>query len=277
MEAKLLTAQRFVNMETGISYRYVYSETEYFRPHYHDYFEIFLVLSGSARHLVNRQEYRLQPRNLVFVRSSDIHDYVSDGDGYSMLNITFTRQTLQELFAFLGDGFPAYALLNAPQPPQVLLTAEAFESISTRMTAVRTMDASDTPALKTALRILLLELFFRHFSGFVGEEDRTPQWLDTACEQIRRSGRFVGGSEAFFALTGRSREHVCRCMKQYKGITVSEFINDLRLHYIANMLRYSNHSVAQIVFASGFNNLSWASTLFKKKFGITMAAYRKDI
>lgn len=103
----------------------------------------------------------------------------------------------------------------------------------------------------------------------------TPQWLDTACDQMRRSGSFVEGSEAFFALTNRSREHVCRCMKKYKGITVSEFVNDLRLHYIANMLRFSNHSIAQIVFASGFNNLSWAASLFKKKFGTTMAAYRK--
>ena len=64
-------------------------------------------------------------------------------------------------------------------------------------------------------------------------------------------------------------------MKKYKGMTVSEFVNDLRLHYIANMLRCSNHTVAQIVFASGFNNISWASGLFKKKFGVTMHTYRK--
>ena len=277
MEPKLLTAQRFVNMETGISYRYVYSETEYFRPHYHDYYEVFLVLSGSARHLVGNQEYRLQPNHLVFIRPSDIHDYISDGDGYSMLNITFTRQTLRELFAFLGDGFPAFSLLNAPHPPQLLLTQQAFDSINARMTAVRAMDASNTVALKTALRILLLEIFGQHLSGFAEDRGQSPQWLDTACEQMRLSGRFVEGSEAFFALTDRSREHVCRCMKKYKGITVSDFVNDLRLHYIANMLRFSNHSIAQIVFSSGFNNLSWAATLFKKKFGTTMAAYRKNI
>ena len=50
MDAKLLTADRFVDMRTGIMYRYVHSETEYFRPHYHDYCEVFEVLEGAAQH-----------------------------------------------------------------------------------------------------------------------------------------------------------------------------------------------------------------------------------
>ena len=274
MEPKLLTANRFVDMKTGISYRYVYSHTEYFRPHYHDYSEVFLVLSGSARHLVNKREHPLQPRLLVFIRPSDIHDYTSGNGGYSMLNITFTQQTLQEVLSFLGDGIPGYALLHAPEPPQVLLTQQDFDQINHRMTAIRAIPEADVPARKMALRILLLDLFSRYFSGFSGNREAVPQWLEAACDRLRRSGNFAEGSEALFSLTDRSREHVCRCMKKYKGMTVSEFVNDLRLHYIASMLRCSNHPIGQIVFDSGFNNISWASTLFKKRFGTTMHAYR---
>ena len=275
MEAKLLTAERFVDRRTGISYRYVYSETERFRPHYHDYCEIFLVLSGGARHLVGQEEFPLQPRQLVFVRPSDTHDYISDGGGYSMLNITFTMETLQGMFAYLGDGFPAAALMNARIPPQVMLSQQAVETFNARMAAVQAIDADDVEARKTALRILLFEVFSRHFSGFVGDGNAVPHWLEIACDQMRRDGSFVDGSEALFALTDRSREHVCRCMKKYMGITVSEFVSQLRLRYIASMLRSSNLSVSQIVFESGFGNLSWAARLFKEKYGMTMGAYRK--
>lgn len=59
------------------------------------------------------------------------------------------------------------------------------------------------------------------------------------------------------------------------GVTLSEFVNDLRLSFIANMLKNSNHDIADIVFDSGFGNLSWASDLFKKKYGVTMSEYRK--
>lgn len=276
MEAKLLTAQRFVDTKTGISYRYVYSDTEYFRPHYHDYCEIFMVLSGGARHLVNGCEFRLQPRQLVFVRPEDTHDYISDGGGYSMLNITFTRQTLQGLFAYLDDGFPAAALMRAQYPPQLLLTGEEFDRINSHMTAIRALDGADVAARKTALRVLLFEVFSRCFSSFTTESSAVPRWLEEACSRFRSTGGFVEGAQRLYELTDRTREHVCRSMKKYMGITVSEYINDLRLHYIASMLRSSNHSISQIVYESGFHNLSWAGRLFRRRYGRSMQDYRKS-
>ena len=276
MEPKLLTASRFVDARTGISYRYVYSETEYFRPHYHDYYEIFLVLSGKARHLVGNRESTLHTGDLVFIRPSDIHDYISDGGGYSMLNITFTKDTLNGLFAFLGDGFPAAELLRAARPPKVVLEQSEIDAVNSRMNAIRSIDHEDVSQLKTALRVLLFELFSKYFSDFVTEHKDIPSWLTEACNQMQRSGCYVEGSEAMFALSGRTREHVCRSMKKYMGITVSDFVNELRLRYIASMLKSSNHTISQIVFSSGFNNLSWASELFKKKYGVNMRDYRRN-
>lgn len=278
MEPKLLTAQRFVDMRTEISYRYVHSETEYFRPHYHDYCEVFLVLEGSARHLVGQSESRLQPGDLVFIRPSDTHDYVSTGgSGFTMLNITFTLATLQQLLDYLGEGFPARALLEAALPPSVQLTAGEMEGIHARMAAIAAISREDTAALKTALRVLLFEVFTRYFSQYTTDRPALPEWLETLCTQVRTTGGFVEGSEKLFAMTDRSREHVCRSMKKYMGVTVSEFINDLRLRYIASMLHSGNRTVAEIVFASGFNNLSWASELFKAKYGMTMRQFRKQV
>jgi AraC-like DNA-binding protein len=65
-------------------------------------------------------------------------------------------------------------------------------------------------------------------------------------------------------------------MKAYTDMTVTEFINDLRLNYIANMLQNSNHTVTEIIFDSGFNNISWAARLFKEKYGESMRQYRKN-
>ena len=76
------------------------------------------------------------------------------------------------------------------------------------------------------------------------------------------------------ALSGRSREHLSRSMKKYMNTTISEFINDLRLNYIANMLRNSNKKISDIIFDSGFNTLSLASTLFVKKYGMNMRQFR---
>lgn len=275
MEPKLLTASRFVDQETGISYRYIFSDTEYFRPHYHDYYEVFLTLKGKALHLVNGERIRLAERTLVLVRPSDCHDYIcEDEEAYSMLNITFTAQTAGELFDYLGDGFPKEELLNAPLPPQAHVSKGELERIERQMRSIRALKPGEYKKRKTALRLLLLRLITDHFSEPVADTDEMPLWLEQMCAKLR-DGDFAQGSDYFFSLTDKTREHVSRCMKRCTGMTVSEYINDLRINYIANMLCNSNHSVTEIIFESGFNNISWAGEQFKKRFGVTMREYRK--
>lgn len=277
MEAKLLTAERFVDMRTEIMYRHIVSDTEYFRPHYHDYCEIFLVLEGKAQHLVNGKVIPLNTREMVFIRPSDTHDYASvDGQAFSMLNITFTTNTLKTVFEFLGEGFNSTQLLESKFPPSIRLTSGEFAVFKTRMNSIQAIPTTDVAALKTALRVLLLDLFTMYFSDFHTSTDDIPLWLTTLCTQMRKDGNYIKGSEQMYALTQKSREHVCRSMKKYIGMTVSEFINDLRLNHVANMLHNSNQTITQIVFDSGFTNMSWAAECFRKKYGMTMREFRNN-
>ncbi|MBR6726967.1 MAG: helix-turn-helix domain-containing protein [Clostridia bacterium] len=278
MEPKLLTAERFVDSRTGCSYRYVYSDTEYFRPHYHDYYEIFLLLDGEAVHCVNGEQIPLKRGTLVFIRPADTHDYVlREGKKFSMLNITFTKETAELLFAFLGDGFAPERLLDPPLPPTVLLPAPSLDYVIGQMTAIRAIDAAAPERLKTALRILIFRILTRFFAALPeSAEADLPPWLARLCNEMRKDGNFTYGIERMLTLCDKSREHISRSLKKHLGLTPSEFINDLRLNFIANMLKNSNHGVAEIVFESGFGNLSWAAELFRQKYGMTMSAYRKN-
>jgi len=277
MEPKLLTANRFVDMRTEINYRYVVSDTEYFRPHYHDYFEVFLLLEGTAMHCINGTVRKLLPGSIVFIRPADVHDYYCDkGTSFSMLNITFTEKTFREMTVFLGEGFPAEKLSKASMPPEVRLTEHEFTRLIRKMTDIRAIDASDFATLKTSLRIFLFGIFTKYFSDYEAWDDTMPEWLNRLCEEMKRNGNFTLGSARMQELGGKSREHISRCLKKHTGLTVSEFVNDLRLKFIANMLRNSNHSISDIIYESGFNNLCHASRLFKEQYGMTMREYRNN-
>lgn len=278
MEPKLLTADRFVDSRMGCSYRYVYSDTEYFRPHYHDYYEIFLLLEGEAVHCVNGARIPLKRGSLVFIRPSDTHDYLlRDGKAFSMLNITFTAETADALLDFLGEGFAPHRLFDPQFPPTVLLPSASFDYVIGQMTAIRAIDGNDPNAIKTAIRILIFRILTRFFAAISEpQEAALPTWLASLCAEMRKNGNFVYGIERLLSLAGKSREHVARSMKRYMGLTPSEFINDLRLNFIANMLKNSNHGIADIVFESGFGNLSWAAEQFHKKYGVAMSVYRKN-
>lgn len=276
MRPKLLTADRFVDREAGCSCRYVWSTTEYFRPHYHDYYELFVILDGTATHCINGGHVTLSTGDMAFVRPRDVHDYICEnGKKFSMLNMTFTCETAEELFAFLGEGFPSRTLLQAPLPPMVHLSEHELSWFNSRVERIFTLDAEDKVALKTAIRILLFRIFTKFYSEADTDNSSMPPWLDRLLDSMRQNSNYIYGVDRMLALSDKSREHTLRSIKKYTGMTATEYINGLRLSYIANMLLNSNHSISDIIFESGFNNISWASSLFKQKYGMTMTAYRK--
>ena len=275
MEPKCLTADRFVDSKMHISYRYVFRETEYFRPHFHDYYEVFLVLDGKAVHEVNGVSVPLTAGDLVFIRPRDTHDYhMMDDQPFSFMNITLTAETMDELFSYLSDGFPSAGLLHASLPPVRNLPEREQEWINGQMSMIRAIEPDEFNRIKTALRILLLRIFTKYFAELEPEESLVPSWLEAMCAVMRTGRNFAEGTGFFYSLTDKTREHVSRSMKKYMGVTVTEYINSLRLNYIANMLRNSNHPISHIVFESGFNNISWASEQFRARYGMTMRQFR---
>ena len=275
MEAKLLTADRFVDSKTQCSYRYVLSSTEYFRPHYHDYYEIFVMLDGKAKHCVNGCIVPLIKGDMVFIRPRDTHDYICEnGKTFSMMNITITANTIDDLFLYLGEAFPSKPLKALALPPTIHLSDKELEWFNMRMDGIISINSENYNKIKTALRVLLFRIFTKFFADFSDDETEMPLWLNELLDSMQQNGNFIIGLDRLMTLTPKTREHTLRSIKKYTGVTATEYINTLRLNYIANMLRNSNHSISDIIFESGFNNISWASTLFRKKFGVSMREYR---
>lgn len=275
MNPKILSSKHEFDANLECLYRYVYSDTEFFNPHCHEFYEIFLILDGNAMHIVNGTKVPLAKGSLVFVRPNDIHDYICiNSKPFSLLNISFSKNTAQQIFDFLGDGFPSVQLINSPIPPEISLNSYELKRFTNRFESIKAIDPCNTTELKTALRTFLFNLFTRYFSNVEPTNENMPLWLEQMCDKLKKDGNFALGSEYFFSLSTKSREHISRTLKHHTGMTVTEYINSLRLNYIANMLRNSNYSISQIIFDSGFNNISWASEQFKAKYGMSMREYR---
>ncbi len=274
----LVTSENEFERNLECLYRYVYSETETFSPHRHEFYEFFLILDGNAYHIVNGTKTKLTKGSLVFIRPDDEHDYTGiHSEPFMFLNISFSVETAKQIFDFLGDGFPSKQLLSSAMPPEVHLNDYELKRFNNRLDNIKIIDPNNFSELKTAMRTFLFDTFTRYFSSIEQSHESMPLWLEQMCEKMKKGSNFTLGSEYFFTLSDKSREHISRSLKKYTGMTVTEYINSLRLNYIANMLHNSNHSISQIIFDSGFNNISWASECFKEKFGVTMRDYRSKL
>lgn len=69
----------------------------------------------------------------------------------------------------------------------------------------------------------------------------------------------------------------CRYFKARTKRTLKEFVNDLRINYACQLLEENQHSITQICFEAGFNNISNFNRRFKEIKGITPQQYRTNI
>ena len=121
-------------MQTEIGYRIVNSRTEYFTEHSHDYAEIFIMLTGRARHTAGKTVQNLQAGDVVFIRPSDVHKYIKIRDEeFTFCNVTFTKRTLESAFLYLGEGFPSEEMMQSETPPCARLDSLALKRFSDRL------------------------------------------------------------------------------------------------------------------------------------------------
>ena len=195
MEPKKLTAQNHTDKESGFLLRHVKSETEYFRPHWHDYYEIFLMLGGKGEHFVNGKQFPVSRGYLIFVRDSDLHDYKCGEEGIEFLNLAFTKETLADMFTYLGEGIDKTSLLKAEFPPQVRLTESETEKLHMEFAKINTLDYSHKKIVTTRMRFLLAEIFVNYFITLPHSDSEIPFWLESAYEKMKSPKNFIAGQD----------------------------------------------------------------------------------
>ena len=276
MQPKMLDAKYHVEPNAGCMCRYVRSDTEYFRPHNHNYYELFMVVKGKVCHIINGEEQFLSEGHLLFIRDFDLHDYRSgDGNYFEFLNLAFSKETFALLLNFLGSGYPIKSLLDAAFPPIVSLSPREKEMLVYDF--IELSQHSDPDYIRFKARSLLTHIFSEFFYSYIEPQSNIPEWLETTCEKMKHPQNFIAGVDRMFQLSGKTREHVARSLKQYYQTTPTDFVNSLRLEHAAKLLLMSNLQATDICYECGFENLSWFYKSFARKFGMTPAGYRKSI
>lgn len=275
---KLHKKDRHIDADTGFRLRQVYGETERFVYHTHDYYEIFLTVSGKIKHYVNNQMQILEPGCLVFVRPEDKHFYVyQNTKNYSFINLALDGEIIDGLFSYIKKAFDGEGLLKAHLPPVVRLTDYEMRNLMKNINKLNTLPPDEIVIKRICIREFVLETFVKYFFGSVQENNvEIPLWLEYTCEKMKKPENFTAGIKRMVQISGKTQEHLSRCVKKYYDVTLSCYINGLRLNYAVNLLLNSNLKVTDICYESGFGNMSCFYTQFKEHYGISPEKFRKE-
>lgn len=248
------------------------------RPHQHDFFEIFLIKKGSIQHHVNDETVLLSAGHIVFIRPNDAHYYCQhEQQNCELLNIAFLRTIQADVCAFLGDAICQPLLLQPALPPTGRVSQQDLKSVVRQLEQWGHSLYQDKAQSRLALKGMVAQLLARYLLNPIGTGDNPlPAWLEFVYREMQEREHIIEGREALLRLASRTPEYVGRSFKQYLGITPSQFINDLRLDYAAELLLQTDQSPTDICYEVGFGNLSHFYHLFKARWDCSPNEYRKQ-
>ncbi len=256
-----------------VHFRLIRSLAEASSPHAHTFFEIFLLISGQMRHLVNGEAVLLRQNAAVLIRPEDTHGFARAGESdCCFLNLAFPAGLLGEVCAFLGQGLSVEGFLTQP----TCLTAQAPASLCARAEQVYREYCLLPPGDRSAdvrAKLLLAELLEGCFLP-AGQTGDAPGWFLRLEEEMRRPEVFAGGLQKLAELSGKTPEHICRSFRRYRSTTPHEVLSRLRAVYAANLLRTTSMPVLDICLECGYTSLSHFYSRFRAAYGLSPAAYR---
>lgn len=274
---KLLAADG-IDSEIQAHYRLIASVRDTIGMHTHDFFELFLILKGNVVHVINGKTQLLQENTLVFIRDRDVHCYEQTTDSdCQFINLSFHREVLDDLIAFLGEGFPSERLLEPAMPPLTLLSRTEKEYVRYRLNQLSLIPQEKKLVIKAEVRAVLTDLFSRYIKAEADSAELAgqPEWFKALCRAARRKEHFTSGTAAIVKLSGKSHAYVCRMFRKHLGMSPTQYINELRMSYAENLLLNTDMDIVDISLEIGLDNISYFYDLFKRRHHLTPHRYRQ--
>ena len=271
-----LLCRDHITNDVGVNLRYNRLSHE-FRLHDHEFHEFVYVANGNANHYVNGEVHPMSTGLLMLVRDRDMHTYSDyQSENFEYYTLIITRESMSQILSFLGDGFDHKPLFSSHMPPAVLLSPSKAELVSSNLANIFMLMNGNPDEFLTEARIFIVNILKKYFSKTADNPSDIPLWLEKAYAKMQSPKNFPFGTERFFELCGKSREHCVRELSRHYGTTPAKYVSSLRLSYAANLLSSSNLPVSEIAYECGFGSLSSFYSQFEKEYGITPKKYRGE-
>ncbi|GGF99879.1 helix-turn-helix domain-containing protein [Paenibacillus abyssi] len=248
--------------------------------HFHDYYEIYYMLSGKRIYFVKDRSYTVEQGDLVFIPRNELHKTLYAGEAsHERVIIHFDDrfpQAVSSLHAsFLLSPFhQAGPVLRLPRQEQLMvdqLIRRTLTEIECRRAGYEMVPAH------TITELLLIA------ARYGQENDLSPLHHDTPLHsKISEIVRYINLHYAepmklaslseFFYI---SPYYLSRMFKEVTGFSFTDYLILTRIKEAQRLLRESELKITDIAAAVGFDNFSHFGKTFKKITRVSPRDYRK--
>lgn len=252
-----------------------------FEYHYHDFYKILILLSGSVTYTIEGRTYRLAPFDIVFVNAGEIHrPTVHDNADYERI-ILYISPDLFSSFR-TPEYDLEYCFRKAKQEHSNVLRIPGFrQSLLYRKTMELLNSAADSDYAHTLHhRILFLEFMIQLNRAAIHEHIQYIE-VESSNEKVMQILEYIRSrlteditpdhiADAFYL----NKYYLMHLFKAETGYTLGSYITNKRLLYARELLQ-KNIPATQVCYDCGFKNYSTFLRAYRKCFQETPAKARK--
>jgi AraC-like DNA-binding protein len=253
--------------------------------HYHDNYEISFITEGTGKRIVADSIEEFQPGDLVFIGRNlphvwmvDVEQFTTNQRKLERVYLQFPREVINSEMLKLPEFRNISNALSLSERG-IKVTGETLNEVSEIMLQL--------PYLGSFERFLqflkLIDIIGRseNFVQLASKEFVNKQFsyknkrIAAIHEYLMRNYQKNIDLVQIASLVNMAEGSVCRFFKMQVGMTIFEYLNQIKIEFACKLLMNKNMSVMDVAFDSGFNNLSHFNKQFKKNTGLTPLEYKQ--
>lgn len=238
--------------------------------HFHDGYEIYIMLSGKADYILSDEHYPLTDGTFMLVKPLEIHKKNACTEKYTTFLLNFNKKSFSEFFTE-----EALKTILAP------FETHRFGSIPPALTdkivricksIVSFRKKNEIVAIYTAeLLSLLSKCTCINHSDENSDEAFDKKIYEYVSHNLEKRITLDKLSNALLV----SKQSLMTVFKRDFGVSPIFFVNRVKMNFARSMLLYPEFDINTISKYCGYKNQSYFSKVFKSVFGLTPNEFRR--
>lgn len=249
-------------------------------PEYHNFMMIAYVAHGEGFHRCGDDKIKITEGDVFIINSNVIHCFSSSErlQFMEMYHCCFRPEIIEMFLMNMRDDFPELESFFNNSEPYLFIKDNSSKEI--RSLFVSAIDEymhcppGNRYMIKSYLYILLTKLMRRYSQSINNPVFNQNKTVDEIIRYINYNLNFGIKVRDIAEAMHLSEEYLCRLFKKHTGMTLTQFMNKLKIEKAKDLLKNTDRSIESISFAINCNQ-TYLKRLFKKYTGMTLSDYRK--
>lgn len=240
--------------------------------HSHITYELYFLEKGQHNCIIGNNLYQISAQDVVLFRPNVLHKS-HDTKGHTRTCVYFTDEFLHEYYTDKALN----NLLHCFEKDIITLDNETYHKIQKLLSKIKKEDLADSSNQIFMYCGEILRILTKHMNdprkepSFQSSEKLTPIF-----SYIADNYKDINGLDEIAARFYISTSYLCRVFKKHTGMTISHYINQIKIQHACELLANTDKTTTAIAYECGFNSSMYFCKTFKEQMGCSPSEFRNS-